>query len=183
MGLLLPDAPVVTWWPGAAPEVPGSSALGRIAHRRITDASTQPDPQVQQMGTKVQQLEATIESMRHEQAAATIIEPFRAANPRYDELQDDIAFFLQSGKIPASLSPQEKLEAAYDMAVRINPASHDNDAPPQTDLEPARRADESFSAGKSIKSAPGAITPTMEPQRGRSIGDTLRAQMKRAAVS
>jgi glucose-6-phosphate dehydrogenase assembly protein OpcA len=45
MGLLLPDAPVVTWWPGAAPEVPGSSALGRIAHRRITDASTQPDPQ------------------------------------------------------------------------------------------------------------------------------------------
>jgi glucose-6-phosphate dehydrogenase assembly protein OpcA len=45
MGLLLPDAPVVTWWPGAAPEVPGSSALGRIAHRRITDASTKPDPQ------------------------------------------------------------------------------------------------------------------------------------------
>jgi glucose-6-phosphate dehydrogenase assembly protein OpcA len=45
MGLLLPDAPVVTWWPGRAPEVPGSSALGRIAHRRITDASTQPDPQ------------------------------------------------------------------------------------------------------------------------------------------
>lgn len=45
MGLLLPDAPVVTWWPGAAPEVPGRSALGRIAHRRITDASTQPDPQ------------------------------------------------------------------------------------------------------------------------------------------
>ncbi len=45
MALLLPDAPVVTWWPGAAPEVPGEAALGRIAHRRITDASTQPDPQ------------------------------------------------------------------------------------------------------------------------------------------
>lgn len=45
MGLLLPDAPVVTWWPGAAPEVPGTSPLGRIAQRRITDASTQPDPQ------------------------------------------------------------------------------------------------------------------------------------------
>ncbi|MFC6355497.1 glucose-6-phosphate dehydrogenase assembly protein OpcA [Luethyella okanaganae] len=45
MGLLLPDAPVVTWWPGAAPEVPGASPLGRIAHRRITDASAQPDPQ------------------------------------------------------------------------------------------------------------------------------------------
>lgn len=45
MGLLLPDAPVVTWWPGLGPQVPGRSPLGRIAQRRITDASTQPDPQ------------------------------------------------------------------------------------------------------------------------------------------
>lgn len=45
MGLLLPDAPVVTWWPGTAPVTPGTSPLGRIAHRRITDASAQPDPQ------------------------------------------------------------------------------------------------------------------------------------------
>ena len=45
MGLLLPDAPVVTWWPGIAPAIPGISPLGRIAHRRITDASAQADPQ------------------------------------------------------------------------------------------------------------------------------------------
>jgi glucose-6-phosphate dehydrogenase assembly protein OpcA len=45
MGLLLPDAPVVTWWPGSAPVRPGDSPLGRIAQRRITDASAQPDPQ------------------------------------------------------------------------------------------------------------------------------------------
>ncbi|MDF2574213.1 MAG: OpcA protein [Agromyces sp.] len=45
MGLLLPDAPVVTWWPGRAPTIPAEAPLGRIAHRRITDASTQPDPQ------------------------------------------------------------------------------------------------------------------------------------------
>lgn len=44
-GLLLPDAPVVAWWPGAAPLVPADSPLGRIAYRRITDASTRPDPQ------------------------------------------------------------------------------------------------------------------------------------------
>ncbi|KGJ78602.1 OpcA protein [Cryobacterium roopkundense] len=44
-GLLLPDAPVVAWWPGLAPEVPADSPLGRIAYRRITDASAQPDPQ------------------------------------------------------------------------------------------------------------------------------------------
>ncbi len=44
-GLLLPDAPVVAWWPGIAPDVISTSPLGRIATRRITDASAQPDPQ------------------------------------------------------------------------------------------------------------------------------------------
>jgi glucose-6-phosphate dehydrogenase assembly protein OpcA len=44
-GLLLPDAPVVAWWPGEAPDVVSESPIGRIAQRRITDASTQPDPQ------------------------------------------------------------------------------------------------------------------------------------------
>lgn len=42
--LLLPDAPVVVWWPGEAPEVPSASALGRIAQRRITDAAEHADP-------------------------------------------------------------------------------------------------------------------------------------------
>ena len=43
-GLLLPDAPVVVWWPGDAPDVASESALGRIAQRRITDAASQPNP-------------------------------------------------------------------------------------------------------------------------------------------
>ncbi len=41
-GLLLPDAPVVAWWPADPPLVPSESPLGRIAARRITDASTRP---------------------------------------------------------------------------------------------------------------------------------------------
>lgn len=41
-GLLLPDAPVVVWWPDLPPTVPSASPLGRIAQRRITDASTRP---------------------------------------------------------------------------------------------------------------------------------------------
>jgi glucose-6-phosphate dehydrogenase assembly protein OpcA len=43
-GLLLPDAPVVAWWPERAPEKPSESALGRIATRRITDAAAQKNP-------------------------------------------------------------------------------------------------------------------------------------------
>ncbi len=42
-GLLLPDAPVVAWWPEEAPADTASSPLGRIAQRRITDAATSPD--------------------------------------------------------------------------------------------------------------------------------------------
>lgn len=43
-GLLLPDAPVVAWWPADTPPVPSESAVGRMAQRRITDASRHEDP-------------------------------------------------------------------------------------------------------------------------------------------
>jgi glucose-6-phosphate dehydrogenase assembly protein OpcA len=43
-GLLLPDAPVVAWWPADAPSVVSESPIGRMAHRRITDAAAQPEP-------------------------------------------------------------------------------------------------------------------------------------------
>ncbi|RFA09357.1 OpcA protein [Subtercola boreus] len=43
-GLLLPDAPVVVWWPGESPDKASTSSLGRIAQRRITDASNHPNP-------------------------------------------------------------------------------------------------------------------------------------------
>jgi glucose-6-phosphate dehydrogenase assembly protein OpcA len=42
--LLLPDAPVVVWWPEDAPENPAEHPLGRLAQRRITDASAAEDP-------------------------------------------------------------------------------------------------------------------------------------------
>jgi glucose-6-phosphate dehydrogenase assembly protein OpcA len=42
--LLLPDTPVVAYWPGESPEVPSDSLIGRHAQRRITDASFDEDP-------------------------------------------------------------------------------------------------------------------------------------------
>lgn len=45
-GLLLPDAPVVAWWPHDAPAVVSQSPLGRIAQRRITDSSTSSNPRL-----------------------------------------------------------------------------------------------------------------------------------------
>ena len=42
-GLLLPDTPVVVWWPGSTPAEISASALGVIAQRRITDSASQGD--------------------------------------------------------------------------------------------------------------------------------------------
>ncbi|MFJ9428517.1 glucose-6-phosphate dehydrogenase assembly protein OpcA [Streptomyces sp. NPDC101490] len=42
--LLLPDAPVVVWWPVDAPEVPSRDPLGSLAQRRITDMYAVEDP-------------------------------------------------------------------------------------------------------------------------------------------
>jgi glucose-6-phosphate dehydrogenase assembly protein OpcA len=44
MPLLLPDTPVVDWWPGPAPEKPADDPIGRMAQRRITDASASKTP-------------------------------------------------------------------------------------------------------------------------------------------
>ncbi|MEV7773256.1 glucose-6-phosphate dehydrogenase assembly protein OpcA [Kitasatospora sp. NPDC086791] len=42
--LLLPDAPVVVWWPDNAPLHPAQDPLGSLAQRRITDAVTAESP-------------------------------------------------------------------------------------------------------------------------------------------
>lgn len=42
--LLLPDSPVIAWWPGEAPEPVASDPVGALASRRITDAMGRTDP-------------------------------------------------------------------------------------------------------------------------------------------
>ncbi len=43
--LLVPDVPVVTWWPENAPEVPSKHPLGQLAQRRVTDSAAAEAPQ------------------------------------------------------------------------------------------------------------------------------------------
>lgn len=43
-GLLLPDAPIVAWWPHALPDSASENSIGRIATRRITDSARAPEP-------------------------------------------------------------------------------------------------------------------------------------------
>jgi glucose-6-phosphate dehydrogenase assembly protein OpcA len=42
--LLLPDAPIVTWWPSTGPKAPAQDPLGELAQRRITDSAAERNP-------------------------------------------------------------------------------------------------------------------------------------------
>jgi glucose-6-phosphate dehydrogenase assembly protein OpcA len=42
--LLVPDVPVVTWWPDEAPEIPAKHPLGTLAQRRVTDTAAAEAP-------------------------------------------------------------------------------------------------------------------------------------------
>jgi glucose-6-phosphate dehydrogenase assembly protein OpcA len=42
--LLLPDSPVVIWWPGAAPRDQTGDELAQLTLRRLTDAASAPQP-------------------------------------------------------------------------------------------------------------------------------------------
>ncbi|MDO5662453.1 MAG: glucose-6-phosphate dehydrogenase assembly protein OpcA, partial [Brachybacterium sp.] len=43
--LLLPDAPIVAWWPCSPPSAPCQDVVGSLAQRRITDALSAKDPE------------------------------------------------------------------------------------------------------------------------------------------
>jgi glucose-6-phosphate dehydrogenase assembly protein OpcA len=47
--LLLPDSPVVAWWPAGAPTDPAADPVGRLATRRITDAAHAPTARARAM--------------------------------------------------------------------------------------------------------------------------------------
>lgn len=44
MPLLVPDIPVVTWWPRGGPATPSGDPLGLLAQRRVTDSATAAEP-------------------------------------------------------------------------------------------------------------------------------------------
>ncbi|UIJ43789.1 hypothetical protein LZK98_11870 [Sphingomonas cannabina] len=152
--------------------------------RMVAQPAPQPQPQPARESEEMQAIRQELAELKVSRIEADVIEPFKAKHPRYDELQQDIAFFLKSGRIPQSLSLTERLAAAYDMAVRINPSSHaatpaaSNDPGPGAD----RRADpEDFSGSKSIKSSPGSVTEDVSDmaKSGESTRDSLLAEMRR----
>jgi glucose-6-phosphate dehydrogenase assembly protein OpcA len=50
--LLLPDSPVVVWWPGGAPDDTAADPIGALGTRRITDAASAPTSKARAMLTQ-----------------------------------------------------------------------------------------------------------------------------------
>jgi hypothetical protein len=78
---------------------------------------------------------------QQEQSTLTEINKFAADHPRFDELANDIAFFMQSGRA-------KDLPEAYELAERLNPA-------------PAKAAEPAAS------SAAPVIEPPVQPDKGQ----------------
>ena len=129
-------------------------------------AQPAPDPMASRAMQEVQDLK---HHLVRQEVLTNVVDPFRAEHPRFDELQEDIAFFLNSGKIPDSMDDFERLAAAYDMADRINPASY-RDEPQAEPAQPTALVNP-VAGKKSIRGAPtGGKAPAM---RTPSIRDAL----------
>lgn len=153
------------------PQQYAQHVLGQEQMRAKNPQAYAQNQQTQQLQGQIQALQQQIQqltqgSMQEREAARVasierdVIAPFRAEHPRYDELQEDIAFFLNSDKIPSTLNERQRLEAAYDMAERINPAP--SYGSPER-LDPAQNAQRPINpaGSKSVKGSPsyGATAP------------------------
>lgn len=143
----------------------------------------QAQPQQPQLSPREQELQ---QRLAHEQRArlnAEVITPFRAAHPRFDELQETVARCLNSGMIPDNLAPYDRLEAAYDMAERLSPRSSSSSPAPQAQAE-AQTANPRAGKSQQISGAPSSGQSTNPVRRGKmSRREALTAALDKASVS
>ena len=155
MGLSLRD--VAAHIMGQTPEQQSSQADATIRELKQQVATL-----TDQLGGVTKSIQQQRESATHEQ-----ITKFAAENPRFDELADDIAFFLQSGRT-------RDLSEAYKLAERLNPAPVQ--AAVETPASSAANIDlvaQTQKGSKSINGAPshGSSPATRKPSK--SLDESL----------
>lgn len=148
-------------------------------------APQQQQQQQPQSDPRIDEMRKEMDEFKANQTVENVIRPFRerlGENDRYAELEGDIVFFLKSGKIPMTLSPYERLEAAYDMAERINPSSHYRQpasqmAEPDLEQSSQRRAEPDLNGTKSVKGAPSGGKDHSPAKRYKDPRDAVKAAM------
>lgn len=159
--------------------------LGQQGMQQTVQQARQQEQALQAQQAQQQQF-ATLEqenaALRAQQLMAQVVEPFKASHPRYGELSQDIAFFLQSGKVPENLSLEDRLELAYDMAERLNPVSTSANAALPSSQDDVRTITPDLSGKKSIKTSPGVVVDDDDSDENDDITELLRKEMRKASI-
>ncbi len=145
-----------------------------------------PDQQASQSDATIRELKQELASLKEqvggvtqtfqqqrEQSTLQEITKFADANPRFEELSEDIAFFMKSGRA-------NNLSEAYELAERLNPAPQ-RQAPQTAPVIPAIDADAHTKGTKSITGAPPASSSLAARKPSPSVRDALRNAMARAS--
>lgn len=180
---------------GITPQQYAQHVLGQEQQRQQNPQAAQSNQltqTVQQLTQKLQEMEQRDLQRQQQEAEAKqlaeienrFITPFKEDHPRYDELQEDIAFFLNSGKIPSNLSEHERLAAAYDMAERINPApKFAASSEPGTPAFAPRTLDPSGQKSVTGSPTPGLSTKSAASKEGaKDLDAILRRSLAKATA-
>lgn len=122
---------------------------------------------------KVGTVSQTVQQQR-ESATLQEVTKFAADHPRFEELSEDIAFFMKSGRA-------KDLSEAYTLAERLNPGSAPAVAPAAAS---SAAPDLSVQTEKGQKSIAGSPSPGSDPVRrapSTSIKESLRRAMAQAS--
>jgi len=131
----------------------------------IRELRTQINQLQQQVGNVTQTFETQRQDATHAEVTKFASDP---AHSRFDELADDIAFFLQT-RCPGDLPK------AYELAERLNPAP--SKAPVETPVIPAIAADAHTKGSKSISGSP---SPGSSPAAKKTPSPSIRGALERA---
>lgn len=129
----------------------------------------------QQISRLEQQVGGVTQTVQQQREAATLQEvtQFAEAHPRFEELANDIAFFMQSGRAST-------LSEAYELAERLNPAPAP--APAPVPIIPAPTPVAHTDKGtKSISGTPSHGSSPAKQAPSKSIRDALKSAMARAS--
>lgn len=138
-----------------------------------------PNQQVAQAHTRIQELEAKIQEMEYAAKAPDIVAEFAAAHERFEELTPVIATLLKTGTA-------KDLEAAYELADVLKPAAS-NAAQSSQPLIPAESASAHPQApalnpagSKSVSGAPsGGVSPASKQPVSKSNSEAVKRALAR----
>ncbi len=155
--------------------------LNKIAHHI---ASIDPDQRLSALQQENQQLRAQIDQSQRAAQMPSFIDQYRQTegHERFDELAEDIAFFLKT--VAKDGPADQRLDAAYQLAVRMKPVASSAAPDPKPAASPAATAspapERPDTAGtKSVRGAPsdGADTPADETET--SLEELIRKEMRK----